>query len=422
MILTQQPLSLVPAGNDAVYVASGNTFSDVTLDYKYVANVYSNGALSVTLKAFPDTQFGLGVFNLKNIAAAFVGSTFHTLLSQDIAVPIDVAPPDSAKLQLVFGEEYINPTFNISNQFIQTSGLTISTSTPYFNGSLSFVNQNAFSGSTYVNATGITGINFLQNYGGPQKPAYLNERQFLYYYTKAGAVPSAVVKTYGANGANLGVYTITNPNTTLDGVQFISVGYPQLAGLTAGSQYTVTSGQNPMMQSNVDTYTVQLGSGSTFTSIPIKYKVTQDCTNKWAPYAYTVHWLNEFGGYDSWYFNRMNRTTSDINQTKIKRTYGTLNSNGTYSIANSNRGIVQQFTQYQDTIQLSTEGLYDYDVQYLKGLWHSPVVYLESVQTGVIIAATVSGDPYITKRRVNDKFFAVSLNFESAMSDFSQVQ
>lgn len=425
IIITQQPLNLASAGNDSIYVVSGNTNSLLLQDYKYVANVYVNGALSVTLKAFPDPIYGFGVFNLKTIASSFLGTTFHNTLAQDIAKPIDLALPDSANIQLSFGQEYINPTLSLNNQFIRNVILVSGATTPYFNGSLNFTDQISFVGSNYVSNGSNTNVKFLTKYTGPMEPAYINQRQFLYYYKIAGSTSSVTIRTYNSGGAALGVYTIDENSFTSDtitGIRLVCTGYLQLSGLTAVTQYNIISGQNPMMQSNVDTYTVTLGTSDSPLSAPYKYKVTPDCTNKWAPYAYTVQWLNEYGGYDSWQFNRMNRTTGSINQTKIKQTYGNVTSTGTYDLETWDRGIAQQYTASQDNIQLSTDFLRDYDVVYLKGLWKSPIVYLTNLQTGVQVAATVVGDPYVTQRVINDKIFSVSMNFETAMVDYGQDQ
>lgn len=421
LIITEQPSNFVSAGNDAVYVVSGNTNTPFLPDYKYVANVYVNGQLQCTLKSFPDPIYGFGVFNVKSIISSFLGTTFHDTLAQDLARPIDLAALDSTQVQVRFGQEYIDPTLPLANQFIQDLVLVSGSTVPYFNGSLNFIDQVSFVGADYVSNGVDTNVKFLTKYGGPQKPAYINQRQFLYYYASGGTTPGITIKTFAVGGANLGVYTIVDPFLTTTGVRLACIGYPQLAGLPT-SGYTTNSGQTPMIQANVDTYQVFIGFNTNLLSAPYTYKVTPDCTDKWAKYAYTVFWLNEYGGYDSWQFNRMNRTTSNITQTQVKQTYGNVTSTGQYDIQTWDRGISQQYTASQDTLQLSTSFLRDYDVIYLKGLWKSPIIYMTDLQTGIMVAATVAGDPYVTKRVINDKIFSVSMDFNSAMIDYGQQQ
>src|SRR5271156_2446953 len=107
--IIQQPLitslgSLVSAGNDSVYTVSGDTYiaPNVT-DYKFIADVYVNGVLQTTLKAFPDPNYGFGVFNLKNIIPNFVSIDF--LYVEDDQT-FHNCPNSSADVYIEFGEEY----------------------------------------------------------------------------------------------------------------------------------------------------------------------------------------------------------------------------------------------------------------------------------------------------------------------------
>lgn len=422
IIVIQQPSGITSASNDAIYTVSGNTNSPAFTDYKYVANVFVNGNQAVTLKAFPDPLYGVGVFNLKNIIPSLLGYTFNDQLSEDLAVPVGAATTSSAPVYITFSQEYIDPGQPLATQFIQSSGLTTSNTTTFFNGALPYKMATSINLGNYI-VDGTAGRQFLTKYDQGTKPklAYPKMRQWLYFYATPSAAPSARIKTFDAYGNTLGSYRIANPGASTGGVYYIATGIPQLSGLTT-SQYTVDSGQTPMIQANVASYQVTVANGGLDLTTPFVYNVTQDCSNRWAPFAYTIHWLNEFGAIDSFYFNRKNEITTNLTQTIIKQNYGTLQQTGMYNIRQSDRGLLQQYTMTQDQLDASTDFVRQYDMVFLKGLQQSPIIYAEWVKDGSVLAANLSGDPYVIPKRVNERLFAARFKFDLAQQNFGQPQ
>lgn len=419
--ITQQPSTLALANNDNIYVISGSTYNPLSgfTDYKYIADVYANGDLRATLKAFPDPIYGFGSFNMRNIAPSLVDPTFHHTLAQDIAAPMDVASADYNNVRLQFGEEYINPRLPLSSQFVQNLDLAISTLVPYIDGAIPFHLQPSFIPSNYVMSGGTTsGKLFLTNGPGSFTPAPTNLRRWLYYYTLAGQIVTANITTFNVTGAQLGQYTINNPNLGTSQTQLIAVGHPQLAALPT-SGYTVVSGASTMMNQDVTSYTINVG--NTFAAInseTIEFQVKCDFS-RYAPYAYQVHWLNTLGGFDSWLFNRKNEASFKKTQTIIKKNYGHQNADGTFSINSWDRNRQAQYTQLQESVQMSTDFLTDSQLDYLKGLFGSPYIFVEGPD-GILRSATVQNDSFIVKRRVNYKNYSLSLTLDMSSIDTTQ--
>jgi hypothetical protein len=429
---------LQSAGNDSIYSVSGDTYlSPNTTGYKFTADVYVNGVLETTLKSFPDPVYGYGLFNLNKIAPNFLTTDFIFEESSPEAL-FHNCPNSSAKIQLVFGEEYTlgSPT---GSTFVQNKNIASSNASIYINSSLSFTDQEIINLQNYLLVEDSGGTLFLQNNPYTNIPsegpilaftAFQNQRRFLYFannnsdsITGSGTVKYMFITTLAPNGSQIGNYKLISPftNATATDIQSIEVGYPQLAALTPG-HYTVIGGPTNIFGNGEVAYTiVLLGNTSDGGEMEqIYFTIASDC-GKYASTAYTVHWLNAFGGFDSWLFNKKNEITQNKQASTYKKTYGTLNSDGSYTINTWDRNSVQYYTKLQNSININTDFLTDAEVLYLEGLFSSPVVYIED-QTGLLQSVIVKPNSYVINKVVNKRIYSLSLTVEPASQSFRQNQ
>ena len=422
-IVTSPTSSIQSAGNSSVFVVSGSAgVTSSVFDFKYLCDVLVGGNRVTTLKTFPDAN-GFGMFDMNKIASNFVSYDFIYNLSQDSASIFHTADNSFAsQIQLNFGKEFSLP----GGGFSQSRNEVSSSVYTYINSSLPFVETNTNLAASYM-VTGATAsmAKFLTKIDFTI-PSYNNLRSYLYFYSSGSFSTFLSVKTYDVHNNQIGFYAISNATISNNEIQIIATGYPQLSQLTSGSsdgtngKYTVESGNPIMFNSSVVSYAIQLiGNGFVPFTETVTYQIMQDCS-RFAPYAYKVYWLNSLGGFDSWLFNKVNLKTTTKTQSSFKKIAGKVNSNGSYALNTFDRGAVPYYTQLDSKIQLSTDFLTDKQVRYLKGLFSSPIVYLEDPD-GVLISATIDTSDYtLNQRAINQKIFSLSLTFIPGQSDYRQ--
>jgi hypothetical protein len=483
--ILQQPVSrLLSAGNDNIYTVSGNTLGAANVfDYMFVADLYVSGVLEVTLKAFPDPTYGFGVFNLRDVAQAYLGYDFFDD-ANDIPNCLSYQCPNTGKqMQFCFGEQYTSGSTFVNNRLVTSGNAEI-----VINASLSFpeqseyslqgslINRQSFSNTTTIIPSVLSDkpLNPGNNAGGFLKiggnllinwnfKGYTNLRQWQYividkdslltHFSPAAAFQVLVeVNTYDANGVNLEEYIAPYPYTLNPSVVPISgvtsyvwavyTGYPQLVSVTSGVTFT-TNPTYPVMLSNplaayyVMTIFVQMG-GSTlvrpngpFTVGPSMvdpvytnpqyyglYQIMRDC-GRFATTAYSIYWLNEVGGFNSWLFNKKNETTQNKQTQSFKRIPGKLQPNGSYTLNTYDGQNEPYFTVLQDTIEMTTDFLTDDEALYLKGLVSSPVVYMED-QNGLTTRIIIDQNSYRINKKVNQKIYTFKMNISQSYNDYRQ--
>jgi hypothetical protein len=419
-IISQPIGSIQSSNNDSFFIISGSSgITSSVFDFKYIADVYVNNVKVTTLKAFPDPNFGYGVFNLRNLTPNFVLYDFIYTLSQDTGSIFHLAGNSSANVQLFYGKEY-----SFFGGFSQSRGEASSSIYNYINSALSFTDAITSNlASSYLISDGIQNTNFLTK-AAFSIPTFSSLRNFLYAYVSSSVANYLSISTFDVHSNKLGQYSVQNPYSSSGQMEIVATGLPQLSLLTSGSalnQYQVQSGNPVMLNSQVSTYSVQLSS-STFVTNPVSYTILTDCS-KFSPYSYKLYWLNSLGGFDSFIFNKVNLTTLSKNQTNYKKIPGTLNANGTYSVNTYSPSIVPFYTETVSGIQVSSDFLIDKEVLYLKGLYQSPVIFLEDTNNLIISVTHDPGNKHTLNRKgINNKTYSAQFNFIPSNSDFSQAQ
>lgn len=432
-LILQQPDddSLQPAGNDSYFTVSADTLTTLggITEYKYVADVYINTNLVATQKSFPDPDFKIGVFNLRNIPSSFIKSyidftyDYTTTLSTLFGEVVD----GDAQVVLNIGEEYL-----LNGVFTSNKNVLQSNEPNYINASFDFLDSDQLSFNTVyqIYPSGATDGYFLGSFGPvfdtKDNLTWPEIRQYLYFYLNEDNAYnlSAEIITYNFAGTMVGKYRTVATATTFTsgnkGLKYLACGYSQLQNLVS-SQYTVLSGASTIINANVASYTVSLRNASPGGALPAyaRFTVKQSCDKykRW-----NVYWLTQAGNFNSWRFDKQSMEKVTKTQSEFKKIYGKLGSNGSYTVNSFDRNAQTFYTTLENNISLSTDFLTDAQVLYLKDLFSSPEIYLEDLDgSGKIVAASITDNDYTLNKRVNKKVYSLKINFKLAFNDYRQI-
>lgn len=152
-------------------------------------------------------------------------------------------------------------------------------------------------------------------------------------------------------------------------------------------------------------YTVKIGS----TSI---YKFNLVCEPKYT--RYTLHFLNKFGGFESFDFTKVSRKSISIEKKDFGKLPYTVDSNGAISYYNGNNVYNETrsvfVSQFTENLILNSDLLTDDDYNWLAELLISPLVYIEL--NGYLVGATIKNNNYEYRKRVNDKLTSLTIELE----------
>lgn len=429
--------TVLSAGNDNISTVSGTTLGGPNVfDYKFIADIYVNGVLQVTLKSFPDPTYGFGVFNTRNILNSFMSFDFFPNAPSPASALFTACPNSSARVKLIYGEEYTS-----GSTFVQNRNLISGNTSVYVNASQSYTDQIVSGMSNYsFNTSGfwlserLTSSTFISNPTSASSIVYdtfTNQKEPLYFLSNqtftsgsTGFVYGIQIQTYNAAGSQIGRYVISNTVSGTTDVVCFNASYSAIASISAsGSTVQVQLGTFPIFGPLVVYYRVSklivTGVGGGVATASMIYRPQVDC-GRTAPGAYNLVWLNTLGGFNSWLFNKKNETTQTKETQTYKRTQGAIQSNGSYTLNTYSRNQQPYYTVLQDEIVMNTDLLTDAQVLYLKTLFSSPVVYMID-QAGLITSVVVNTNDYRIRKKINQKIYALELKVKQSYNDYRQI-
>ncbi len=152
-------------------------------------------------------------------------------------------------------------------------------------------------------------------------------------------------------------------------------------------------------------YTVKIGSTST-------YQFNLVCEPKYT--RYTLHFLNKFGGFESFDFRKVSRKGLNIEKSDFGKLPYTVDSNGAISYVNSNNVYNETRSTYaslfSERLTLNTDILTDQEYTWLADLVLSPLVYIEL--EGYLVGATIRSNNYDFRKVVNDRLTNLTIDLE----------
>ena len=212
--------------------------------------------------------------------------------------------------------------------------------------------------------------------------------------------------TIGADFGTLSVSNLYNPNTS-EGYYSLDVGRQEI---------TAHAWDNAPVFTNAKYYAICIKSASAapFNSKRYLYCI-DDCNTNYTPYE--LHYLNRWGGYDSFTFDGKSTESSSINKTFAK--YSTDRINGTLLQYTTSAQRTRAFnTSVNESYNLNSRLLSDFESDGLEDLISSPEVYWNSPDGFVNV--NVQGTTYERKRSENGKVFSLALTMTIDNSDKRQ--
>lgn len=385
--LLYTPGEYFSAHGDLIFTILEDTkpFSSSTYpDYKYVCDVYIGGIPQVRLKSFPRPDDKIGVFNIGNIVRNYLATQFlpaaNNLRSQQIG-------EDAFYVNVIcrFGEEYGNTTY---------PNLIIDSQRSYFNH---------YNGRLYGSQTNLTDYLDKAMTSRPYATPVNSSAGFCFipFLASDDTTINLIIKAY--NGGTL-VGSTTQPFTPTA----LSTNELQLFNVAPGSINAVVPG---FINSFIEYYTVEFNT-TNITGDSI-YRFNLKCESIYQ--TYTIHFLNRLGGFESKEFNKVSKTSIDIERSDFGSSAYAIDASGIPRYFDSITKVYREqksvyATGYTEKLTLNSDLLTDAEYEWLEELILSPMVYIEI--NGYFFPAVITANNYEAKKVVNDDLTNLTLSIE----------
>jgi len=369
MTIKSYPTAYSSVNSPLIWVVyDANSIDPAKQNYKYVAECYINGTLIATSRRFQDPTNNFGVFDFSNEIREYVNAQLTPLATGILANEL-ASGEWSISFQVKFKEEY-NGTIG---------GVVATDSVRTF--------YNHYNGRTSQQTILASLTNKALTDRSTNIEVFLNNDNFFipYFAVSSGSF------TVGINGntSHTKVVTAVNPNS----IQLINI-----SPTAINSEYPNT------VISATDTYEVGIGG--------VYYECKVICepvhTN------YPVHFLNKYGGFESFNFYKAHRQTFEIERKSYKQLPYTID--GSTGAMNLKTGNVmnEQTTmfgvRYKEKLKVQSNLLGDSDWQFLEQLINSPLIYLQDGST--LYPVTISESSYEVKQIEIDNYQTLSVEFD----------
>lgn len=359
---------LIYTVSDADKVADPVSFAD----FKFIGDVYVGATLVARLKKVPNPVTGIGIFNVGPVVRNYLTTTFDPLINSLVAQEMGDAALNLT-VTLKFGEEYNATAF---------LNVTVDSARIFFNNyngrlvgitsSMLRVLDRVASNRPFIGKTFLTSVYNL-----------------IPYFSTTTATVDLIVTTFGGGI----VYSTTFTPTAAGAMQVLNVAPVALNALQPG---TITP--------STFMYTVQIGD--------LTYTYHIICEPMYQPFM--LHFLNQYGGFDSRIFSKVSRKTYDITRADFGKLPYTVDGAGavTYksnnNVYNENRSTYS--VQYNEKLQLNSDLLNDGEYAWLGDLILSPMIYIED--GGYFFPCVITDTSYEPKLVVNDDLTNLTINIE----------
>jgi len=132
--------------------------------------------------------------------------------------------------------------------------------------------------------------------------------------------------------------------------------------------------------------------------------------------TYDLFWLNRLGGFDSFRFNRVSKTSHEITRQMYRQNPYTLNNNAaSWTYSTDSFSNTQFYGESKEKLTLFSNWITDTESVWLRELVESPVVYIWD--GSILRSCNVTNNTYEEKKWINDKMFNLQLDLEFAFVD-----
>lgn len=378
IVINNTPQDYSSAHGDLVYTvyeSTKGTDPSTYINYKYVCDVYIGGVMIVRLKALPNPINKRGIFNIGMIVRNYVNALFNPTLN---VVKAQELTSYYASVQCKFGEEYgVTP--------VLTTNMTVDSVRNFYNH---------YNGRLVGGYTILPG--YLDTFASNRSTAtnvQLNGGQaFIPYFPTTTNAITLNIKSYDSSGTQIASNNIT---ITPSGANYL-----QQLNLAPSAINAAVSGAIP---ANTNYYTATIGAKT------LRFNIY--CEPRYNPY--TLHFLNQLGGYDSFEFPKSSKKSIDITKKNFIQLGYIINSDGSMSYYNGTVLNDNKIVYYGDSVEskiLNTDYITEGTYTWLGELLRSPQVYLE--QSGYFIPVMITDNKFEYKTRAVDRLFNMTLNIQ----------
>jgi hypothetical protein len=350
--------------NEMLFVAFEGTkaYDETTYpDYRYVLDLYISGVLVQRQKVRPRPDNRLGIFDVSTVLRDYV--TYGLSIS---ASKVDYDAKISYTVK--FGEEYSDTLYTN----LVVDGVTYTAFKTYA--------KRPFTTSAII-ANGLAS-------NMPRARFYHNNQPYMLFPVyNSGAIADAKLDLKDADSATTSTQTLTNSDYTPG----------QIRQFNFGQTFADTV-------DSVNFYGAGIGDA-------VKLKML--CANKYP--AYTLAWLNPFGGYESQSFGLVSKKTIEIERKDFTRLNYELNVSGVVSYDSNNvfYGGKRGFSSVAKTKMLFTSHLLsDAEYTWLAELFASTDVYLYDSDKSKFHPVTITDNSYEYRTYKNSQLTPLQFNVE----------
>jgi hypothetical protein len=365
MTIKDYPVAYSSVNSPLIWVVYDAHSTDPTTypNYKYVAECYVNGTLVATSRKFQDPTNNFGIFDFSNEIREFINVKLQGIGNNILAKEFGNGEW-SIDVQIKFKEEYNGTIGGV------VAADSVRTFFNQYNGRTSELTILASLGSKPLSTRQVN-IEVFQN----------NDNFFLPYFCESSGNFNVVI-----NGTT---------TKTIAGVHNNSIQQLNISPVAINNEYP------NLINSD---YTVLVG-GTTYYCKVICEPVH---TN------YPVHFLNKFGGFETFNFYKAHRDRFEVERREYKQLPYTINgSTGVMSIKTGNIMNEQTTTfgvRFKEMLKVQTNLLNDAYWQFLEQLMFSTLIY---VQDGSILyPAKIMETNYEVKQIEIDNYTTLEVEFE----------
>lgn len=350
-------------------------FDPVTYpDYRYIGDVYVDNVLVARIKRVPNPTTGVGVFDVGQIARNYLNCQFDPAFGEIVAQKLG----DSLfnlTVTMHWGEEYGGTMF--LDQLIDTDRV-------FFN---------SYSGRGYMFNRAVSRVvNKIASNRPPFGQVLLTSQFFFLSYYPIDTTLINLTVTPSGGGIP---YAVSFAPDSPHQLQLINIAPANLNALQSG---TITS--------STTSYTVSVNGQS--------YRIFLICEPLYQPEM--IHFLNQYGGFDSKLFNKANKGSYDITRTDFAQLPYVVDAAGNVSVYSANSVYNDGRRVYSSTFVekafFNTDFLSDQEYIWLRDLLLSPMIYIEDPLGHFPIVITDTN--YEPKKVVIDDLTNLTINVQYA--------
>ena len=401
LLQTPSTTKATPAYNENWFIAESDQTGQP--NFKFTVNIddsISGSTWTEQIEPVYGTNkiyFDAAAYAEKYMVNFFEGNTYGWQMCVDAYRPIKVQIGETYGTPATF---YPPPASGTITYKVWNAGLDTQT----------FAYYNA---DNYLYNNTTSNFKFLTTVGGLK--VYEDRSNYLYFLGTVGNtadLPYIDVNTYNISGGFIGTSTIARPSYTTgligDQYQCIDIGVKGLTSIASG----LVTGAYPIITSSVASYEISIAASPR----PIKFGInTIECSPKYT--VYTLHYLNQKGGYDTLHCSKVSEKTSTKSATTFKQNPWNEVSN----VMTYNPSMMLEKTQgitVTDSLKLNSDWLTQAEFDRHRDLFASTDIRLDLGSSTPNIAVKITNGNYIQKN--NDRLRMLSFDLSYTFNNHRQ--